>query len=78
MSDEVVYVYGYGSKKHLPHPTEKDGRGQPMALCGASGGYPHPEPRRPTCKICLKGADKKPCPHCDGTGIERAAAQKEN
>lgn len=58
---EQRFIYGYGATKHIgTGAITVSGyyKGHEIALCGAHGGYPHDEPERPTCKRCLKKAEK--------------------
>ena len=64
----MVYVTGYGTKKHIrddakPHTDNvNDGYG----LCGAYGGHPQDGQDLPVCKRCLRIAEKATHPKCQG------------
>jgi hypothetical protein len=54
-SDEVEFLYGWGRRKHI-RSTEVAKWGDPLALCGATGGNPHltdrQKARMPLCSKC--------------------------
>ena len=49
--NERVFVYGYGSTKHIKRPGPDSAN--EWGLCGAPGGHPLVRDSLPICKRCL-------------------------
>ena len=61
---EPEFIYGYGKAKHILDFREtkhfqRFSETVEIALCGAAGNYPFPNPLRPLCKRCERAYAKK-------------------